>query len=133
MPMEWDALLVFGAEVLKYGQPFLPNTTATVHTGACVTEGGHVWWGGMCGRWACMAGGMHGRGYACQGAYMAGGHAWQGGMYGKGVCMTGACMTGGMCGGGAWQERQPLQWKVCILLECILVVTQSTQTRFIRI
>ena len=39
--------------------------------------------GGMCGRWACMAGGMHGTG---------------------GVCLRGkVCMAGGMCGGGAWQ------------------------------
>ena len=55
--------------------------------------------GGVCGR-----GGMHGRG-----------HAWQGG----------ACMTGDVCGGGGghvWQERQPLQRTVRILLECILVL-----------
>ena len=34
-----------------------------------------------------MAGGMHGRGHAWQGACMAGGHAWQG-----------VCMAGGMHG-----------------------------------
>ena len=38
--------------------------------------------GGMCGRGACVAGSMHGRGHAWQGACMAGrvcvagGHAW---------------------------------------------------------
>ena len=94
---------------------------------------GHAWWG-------CMAGGMHG------GGCMAGGHVWggcmAGGMHGRGawgmhggcmygrVCVwlvggvhgSGMCMVGGMCGGGhAWQEIQPLQRTVCILLECILV------------
>ena len=45
----------------------------------------------------CMAGGMHG-----------------GGMHGrKGVCVW---------WGHAWQEQWPLQWTVCTLLECILVV-----------
>ena len=45
-------------------------------------------------------------------ACMAGGHAWQG-----------ACMAGGMHGWGhAWQERQPPQRTVRILLECILVI-----------
>ena len=56
---------------------------------------------------------------------MAGGHAWQGvmhggggGMHGRGLCMVG----GGMHGRGReWQERQPLQRTVHILLECILV------------
>ena len=73
---------------------------------------------------ACMAGGMHGRG-TC----MAGGHAWQGGMHdrggmhGRGHVWQGVCMAGGMHGRGhAWQERWSLQWAVCILLECILVI-----------
>ena len=35
----------------------------------------------------------------------------------------GACMARG--GGHAWQERRPLQWTVCILLECILVYFMS--------
>ena len=49
-------------------------------------------------------------------AWQRRGHAWQ----------RGACMAGGMCGGGggghAWQERWPLQQMVRILLECILVI-----------
>ena len=50
---------------------------------------------------ACMAGGVCGRRYA-----------WQ----------------GGMCGGGhAWQEKRQLQRTVCILLECILVLTLLSQ------
>ena len=51
----------------------------------------------MAGEGACMQGGVYGRG-----------HVWQGG----------ACVVGG---GHVWQERQPLQWAVRILLECILV------------
>ena len=59
-----------------------------------------------------MAGGMHGRGGVCdRGVCMAGGHVWQGGVHGRGVHGR----------GHAWQERQPLQRVVCILLECILV------------
>ena len=51
------------------------------------------------------------------------GHVWQRGACMVGVCMaSGACMAGGMHGEGrAWQERQPLQQMVRILLECILV------------
>ena len=41
-----------------------------------------------------MAGGIHGRGHAWQGACMAGGHAWH-----RGACI-GACMAGGMYGSG---------------------------------
>ena len=85
-----------------------------------------------------MAGGVHGRGCAWQGAFIAGGmhgrgHAWQG------ACMAEEmCMVGGMHGRGhAWQgcvcathppPRQILllrrtvnEWAVRILLECILV------------
>ena len=100
---------------------------------ACVkdsVQGGHVWqeqhaWQvacvvvgrarqrGMCGRGACMVGGMHGRGCAWWGACMAGG-----------VCGRGAFVVGAACmaGGRAWQERRPLQRTVRILLECILVI-----------
>ena len=114
---------------------------ACVAGGACLA-GGHVWQGtcmagGMCGggrAWqgACVAGGR-----AClMGACMAGGHVWQGGraclvgacmaggMHGRGVCVAGGmCGSGGACmaGGHVWQENRPLQWVVCILLECILV------------
>ena len=85
--------------------------------------------GGMQGEWgmACVVKGVcmvKGRGVcAWQGACMAGGHACQGACMGD---MHGGYI-GGMCGGGcawqghAWQERQPLQWTVRILLECILV------------
>ena len=84
-----------------------------VADGVCIAGGihggGHVWQG------VCMAGGMHG-----------GGVCMAGGMHGRSVCMVGACMTGeggvhGKGGGHAWQERQPLQRTVRILLECILV------------
>ena len=50
------------------------------------------------------------------------------GVHGRGVCMAGGMHGGGMHGGGgvwwghAWQEQWPLQWTVCTLLECILVV-----------
>ena len=61
--------------------------------GVCVVNGG------MCGE-----GGVHGK----QGACVVGG-----GMHGK----------GGVHGrGAAWQERWPLQWTVCTLLECILLL-----------
>ena len=44
-------------------------------------------------------------------ACVKGGHTWQGGMHGGGHAWWGR----------AWQERQPLQRTVHILLECILV------------
>ena len=65
------------------------------------------------------------------------GHVWQGGMHGRvcvvgGMCGKGACVVtgmqrgmhsgGGVVGGHPWHERQPLQRKVRILLECILVI-----------
>ena len=64
---------------------------------------------------------------------MAGGMHAGGGVHGRrGMNDMMACMAGGACvaaghswrGGGvhAWQERQPLQRTVCILLECILVL-----------
>ena len=40
-----------------------------------------------------------------------------GAVCGRGVCIAGACMAGGH----VWQEREPLQWMVHILLEYILV------------
>ena len=52
----------------------------------------------------------------------------EGGVHGKGWCVAkGACVAGGMHGRGCvwqghvWQERQPLQQIVCILLKRILV------------
>ena len=59
-------------------------------------SGGHVWQGGMCGRW-----GMHGRKSVWLGVCMAGGvlgrgHVWQGGMHSGGcawwvhTCVTAA-------------------------------------------
>ena len=57
------------------------------------------------------------------------GYVWQGGMCGRGACGRADVGGRGMCGTGVvhgrgwyiWQERRPLQWAVCILLECILV------------
>ena len=98
-------------------------------SGACLVKGACMVKGDMCG----VAGGMHGKGQ----------HVWQGGMGGMGACMAkevcvpGVCMVEGMHGRGdvhgrggcapaegcAWQERQPLQQTVCMLLECILVLS----------
>ena len=59
--------------------------------------------------WACGEGGMCGKRVVC---------VVKGDMHGKGVHVWQrmVCMAGGMHG-----RRQPLQWMVCILLECILV------------
>ena len=67
--------------------------------------GGHVWWWGMCGRGACVAGGMHGRG----------------GLHGRGGMHFGGWQGVCVAGGHARQEIWPLQRTVRILLECILV------------
>ena len=45
--------------------------------------------GGMCGRGACVAGGMHGRGRA----YMAEGACMAGGVCGRGACTAGDMAT----------------------------------------
>ena len=80
----------------------------------------HVWQG------TCMAGGMHGSGHAWEEGICGGGHACQGVCMGGGHEWWGACMVGSVHGRGhAWQERQPLQWTVHILLECILVNENS--------
>ena len=61
---------------------------------------GDIHGGDMCGRWARMAGGvhgkegihgrgMHGRGMHCRG------HVWQGAFVPGVVCTKGACMAGG--------------------------------------
>ena len=53
-----------------------------------------------------MAGGMHGRGHAWQGACVAGG----GGMHGRGCAWQGAHVAGGMHGRGhAWQGRMRVE------------------------
>ena len=85
---------------------------------------GCAWWGGgVCvDRGACMAGGHVWRGV----------HAWQGacvvgGVHGRVVCMAGGMHgRGGMHGGGhVWQipRHTVNEQVVCILLECILVVS----------
>ena len=53
-----------------------------------------------------MAGGVHGGGVHGRRLCVAEGYAWQGGGVAEGSCV---------------QERRPLKWVVCILLECILV------------
>ena len=70
---------------------------------------GHAWQG------VCMAGeGKH----ASRGDCMVGdawqGHVWQGAMHGRGC---------------ARQEKQQLQWAVCILLECILVTLSCERNK----
>ena len=52
--------------------------------GACMAGGGHVWQGGL-----HVREGVHGRGHACQEGVHGRGHSWHG-----------ACMAGGMHGGG---------------------------------
>ena len=65
-----------------------------MHGRGARVAGGHAWWGACMAVRACMAGGMHG-----------GGHAWQGACVPVGVCMVGG-MHGreGMCTRG---------WHVC--------------------
>ena len=77
-----------------------------------VCGGGHAWQGGMCGR----------------------GHAWQG------ACMAGCvCMSGGVNGGhvgwgeGIWQERQPVQQAVHILLEYILIKEIYSKCKILKV
>ena len=94
-------------------------------SGACVAGA----WQGVCLAEGCMAeGSVHGRGGACvAGRVCMAGEA----VYMVGVCMghacQGACMSGGMHGrrqalqGSCMQERRPLKWVLCLLLECILV------------
>ena len=57
---------------------------------ACVVGGvhgrGHTWQRGVCGREACMAGGM------CGGGVHGRGHVWWG-MHGRGACVTGETAT----------------------------------------
>ena len=72
--------------------------------------------GGMHGRgcaWqgACMAGGMHGRGHAWWGVCMAGGHVWQGWH----ACHT--CLLPDTTRYGDMVNERAVR----ILLECILV------------
>ena len=55
-----------------------------VFTGVCLSTGGDI-----CGKGACVAGGMHGGGVC-----MVGGKAWQGDVHGRGACVR--------CGGHAW-------------------------------
>ena len=67
-----------------------------------------TWWGGVCGRGACVAGGVHGWGVCVAGvcAWLEGGHAWQG-----------ACMAGG-CGGHAWQGVRNRGACVAVVCAC---------------
>ena len=65
-----------------------------------------------------MAGNMDGRG-----------HAWWA------ACMTGGMHSRGACvaeGGHAWQGRRPLQLKICILLECILVILKCYSEMYLQ-
>ena len=104
---------IFGTEVLHYKILLSPATKlgqSNIFRSVCqefCPQGGHAWRGVggvqgrrvMCGRGACIAGGMCGRGL-WQGACMVGGCAW-----------WGACMAGGVCmaGGHAWQEGRAWQ------------------------
>ena len=85
-----------------------------MHGGAGVHGRGHVWQG------VCIVGGNVFTS-VCQEFCPGGGHAWHG------MCGRGACMVG-VCGWGGGQKRQPLQWTVRILLECILVVCMATDS-----
>ena len=124
-----------------------------------VCDRGHAWQGGMCGRGCtlqgvyiagvCVAGAhawqgrhvlqglMHGRGGMC-----GKGHAWQGACVPVGGCVAGG-VHGGMHGRGhVWQggahgsgacmkQRWLLKQVVRILLECILVSLQLSNSSFI--
>ena len=78
--------------------------------GACMV-GECAWWGSVCGRRACMAGGVHGGGHVWQrggmhgrGAFVAVGWVAGEGMCDRGCAWWGRCMAGGMHGGGhVWQ------------------------------
>ena len=78
---------------------------------------------------ACVAGGgEHGKGYAWQGGMHGGGHAWQESHVWWGACVAGgAVCVAGWC---AWQDIQPLQRTVYILLECILVINADWSFSF---
>ena len=96
-----------------------------------VCGGGHVWWGGMCGGGMHGRGGMHAGGHAWRGVWVVGtmcgrGHVWWGSCMAGGMCGRGVCMAGGVHGRGhVWQEKRPLQWAVCVLLECIFVLAMN--------
>ena len=102
--------------------------------GACVAGGMHAGAGGMHGG----AGGMHGRGvwhgvcmaggHAWWGMCMAGGmhgraHAWQGAMHGGGACVAG----GGMCGrrDGHCSGKYVSYWNAFLLKTPDTTVTNS--------
>ena len=78
--------------VLKFILQFLPPANEVCE--------GYVFTGVCPREGACMAGGgmcgrgMHGRGACMAGGMHGGGHAWQ-----EGMCGRGACMAGGMHGG----------------------------------
>ena len=113
--------------------------------GACMV-GECAWWGSMCGRRACMTGGVHGGGHVWQrgsmhgrGVFVAVGCVAGEGMCDRGCAWWGRCMAGGMHGGGMCGRGACMPWQiprdtvneraVCILLECILVfLNQLTGT-----
>ena len=77
---------VFIAVWITFEDSLLPPANEVcqgyVSTGACLSTGGHVWlgvhawWGGMCGREACVAGGMCGRRCTWQASMHGKGHVW---------------------------------------------------------
>ena len=104
-----------------------------VWQGVCVARGVCVAWGGAClVKGGCMAGGLAWQGDLCTtGGMRATKGMCGGGVHGRGCVWQGVCVAGGVHGGGsvwwrgaghAWQERQPLQRAVRILLECFLVI-----------
>ena len=121
----------------QFYRPQTKYAKVYIFTDVCPSTGGSVW----NGRGLCMAGGIRGKGHACQRVCMAGGMRGKGacmseGMHGGGhawqsTCVTGGymagvCLAGGVHGRGhAWQERWPLQRAVCILIECILVCSRQ--------
>ena len=117
---------IFLSSLLLFLPPANEVCEGYVFTGVGLSTGR----GGMHGRGlgACMAGGMHGGGFAHGGggACMAGdmcgrGCAWQGDMHGRGACM--ACVAPQKILWDTVNERA-----VHILLECILVLKMQTQS-----
>ena len=154
-----DTLLYHYCLQRSWGQGYIfTGICDSVHRGACMAGGvgGHVWLGacmargrgmygrgGMCGRGACVAGRVHGRGvhgggrvcmargsgmhgwgcvlgasmagrHAMQGACMAGGNVWQGACMAGGVWVAGGVHGGGMHGQGAWQGGTCMVGMTCM-------------------
>ena len=100
-----------------FSEAFVKNP---VHGGGGWRVGGHalVWQGDVHGRGACMAGGVHGRGYVWGGHVWQGGHAVAGGIHGRGCVWQGGMhgRKGGVCGIQSMSRRYASYWNAFLLL-----------------